>query len=85
MSEFILVLSSIILVFALYIIFMKGNNNNNPPSNPYANVKIPASFIPFILVTAIRKKSDVNALSPVPKIFHIKLLLKFFSFSTVFS
>ena len=41
MSEFILVLSSIILVFALYIIFIKGNNNNNPPSNPYANVKIP--------------------------------------------
>ena len=48
-----------------------------------AIVNIPASFIPFILVTAINKKNDVNALSPVPKIFHIKLLLKFFSFSNL--
>lgn len=41
MSEFILMLSSVILVFALYIIFNKGSNNSNLQMNPYANTKIP--------------------------------------------
>lgn len=39
MSEFILMLSSVILVFAIYIIFNKGNNNLE--INPYENTKIP--------------------------------------------